>query len=56
MPTGDLTYNGDATQASQCLLLISERVAFGGTNSIKNNCNPDIEANKSSAKVIRVVE
>lgn len=56
MPTGDLTYNGDATQAAQCLLLISERVRFGGTNSIKNNCNDDIDANLGTARVIRVVE
>ena len=56
MPTGDLTYNGDATQAAQCLLLISERVRFGGTNKIDNNCNADIDANLGTARVIRVVE
>jgi len=56
MPKGDLTYNGSATQAAQCLLLISERVRFGGTNNIENNCNPDVEAAKGTARVVRVVE
>lgn len=56
MPTGNLTYNGDATQAAQCLLLISERIRFGGTNHIANNCNDEIDANIGTANVIRVVE
>jgi hypothetical protein len=56
LPKGDLTYNGAATQTAQCLLLISERVRFGGTNNIENNCNNDVEAAKGTARVVRVVE
>ncbi|WP_369027242.1 TadE/TadG family type IV pilus assembly protein [Qipengyuania sp. RANM35] len=56
MPKGDVTYNGDATQNAQCLLLISERVRFGGTNNIENNCNVDIDPWAGKAKVVRVVE
>lgn len=56
MPTAEITYNGGATQDAQCLLLISERVNFGGSNKIENNCNDEIEAIDTSAKVVRVVE
>lgn len=56
MPTGELKYNGNSAQQAQCLLLIGERIEFGGTNDIKNNCNDDIDANLGKAKVIRVVE
>ena len=56
MPTGDLTYNGDATQSAQCLLLITERVHFGGANTIENNCNSDVDAVNASIRVVRVVE
>lgn len=56
MPTGELTYNGNSAQSAQCLLLITERVNFGGTNDIANNCNDEIDAALSNAFVIRVVE
>ena len=56
MPTGDLTYNGDSTQSAQCLLIVTERVRFGGTNNIENNCNSDVDPWAGRAKVIRVVE
>ncbi|MEZ5682037.1 MAG: pilus assembly protein TadG-related protein [Erythrobacter sp.] len=56
MPTGDLTYNGGATQSAQCLLIVTERVRFGGTNNIENNCNADVDPWAGRAKVIRVVE
>jgi hypothetical protein len=56
MPKGDITYNGGATQNAQCLLLISERVRFGGTNNIENNCNDDVDPWAGKAKVVRVVE
>lgn len=56
MPTGNLTYNGGATQDAQCLLIVTERVSFGGTNRIDNNCNDEIDANLGTARVIRVVE
>lgn len=56
MPTGELLYNGNASQAAQCLLLIGQVVEFGGTNSIANNCNDDIDDNLATAWVIRVVE
>ena len=56
MPTGDLTYNGDATQSAQCLLIVTERVRFGGTNNIENSCNDDVDPWAGRAKVIRVVE
>ena len=56
MPTGDVTYNGDATQDAQCLLLITERVKFGGSNNIENNCNTDVDAVNASIRVVRVVE
>ncbi|WP_324827005.1 TadE/TadG family type IV pilus assembly protein [Qipengyuania zhejiangensis] len=56
MPTGDLTYNGDSTQEAQCLLIVTERIRFGGTNNIENNCNPDINGWQGTARVIRVVE
>ena len=56
MPTGDLTYNGDASQTAQCLLIVTERVRFGGTNRIDNNCNPELNRIDSQARIIRVVE
>ena len=56
MPTGDLSYNGGADQSAQCLLIVTERVRFGGSNKIANNCNTDLDRIDSSAKVIRVVE
>ncbi|WFL76611.1 Tad domain-containing protein [Altererythrobacter arenosus] len=56
MPTADLTYNGNASQTAQCLLLITERVRFGGTNRIANNCNDEIDDIDTSARIIRVVE
>lgn len=56
MPTGELTYNGNAAQSAQCLLMITERVNFGGTNDIANNCNDEIDDALSNAFVIRVVE
>jgi len=58
MPRGDLTYNGAATQSAQCLLIVTERVRFGGENRIENdnNCNDDLTAIDSQARVIRVVE
>ncbi|QKG71959.1 pilus assembly protein TadG-related protein [Erythrobacter mangrovi] len=56
MPTGDLTYNGSATQNAQCLLIVTERIRFGGTNNIENNCNADVDAWVGTARVIRVVE
>ena len=56
MPTADLTYNGASTQSAQCLLMITERVRFGGTNRIENNCNDEIDNVDTSARVIRVVE
>lgn len=56
MPTGELLYNGSASQSAQCLLLIGEVVEFGGTNNIANNCNDDIDRNLATAWVIRVVE
>ena len=56
MPTGDLTYSGDATQDAQCLLLITERVHFGGANTIENNCNSDVDAVNASIRVVRVGE
>ena len=56
MPTGDLSYNGSAAQSAQCLLMITERVRFGGSNSIANNCNSDVDAVNASARVVRVVE
>lgn len=56
MPTGDLTYNGDATQTAQCLLIVTERVGFGGTNNIDNDCNTEVTKWAGKAKVIRVVE
>jgi Flp pilus assembly protein TadG len=56
MPTGDLTYNGDSTQSAQCLLIVTERIRFGGTNNIENNCNTDVDAWAGTARVIRVVE
>lgn len=56
MPTGDLTYSGSATQDAQCLLLITERVKFGGSNNIENNCNSDVDAVNASVRVVRVVE
>lgn len=56
MPTGELTYNGDAAQSAQCLLMITERVNFGGNNEIGNNCNDEIDDALSNAFVIRVVE
>lgn len=56
MPTGELTYNGNAAQSAQCLLMITERVNFGGTNDIANNCNDEIDDALTNAFVIRVVE
>lgn len=56
MPSGEVTYNGNAAQSAQCLLLITERVNFGGTNDIANNCNDEIDDALSNAFVIRVVE
>lgn len=56
MPRGDLTYNGSSTQTAQCLLIVTERVRFGGTNNIENNCNDDVDPWAGKAKVIRVVE
>jgi len=56
MPTGELTYNGSSTQSAQCLLMITERVNFGGTNDIANNCNDEIDNALTNAFVIRVVE
>lgn len=56
MPTGNLTYNGDSSQTAQCLLIVTQRIDFGGTNHIENNCNTDLSAINSSAKAIRVVE
>ena len=56
MPTGDLTYNGSAQQSAQCLLIVTERVSFGGSNTIANNCNPDVTQHYADARVVRVVE
>lgn len=56
MPKGDVTYNGDASADAQCLLLITERVRFGGTNNIENNCNTDVDSVNAVARVVRVVE
>ena len=56
MPTADVTYNGNAAQSAQCLLLITKRVRFGGTNDLGNNCNDDIDDALKDARVIRVVE
>ncbi|MBX7496531.1 hypothetical protein K3172_11755 [Qipengyuania sp. 6B39] len=56
MPTGDMTYNGDSSQSAQCLLMVVERVRFGGTNNIENNCNADVDAWAGTARVVRVVE
>lgn len=56
MPTGDLTYNGDSTQTAQCLLIVTERIRFGGTNNIENDCNDDVDKWAGTARVIRVVE
>lgn len=56
MPTGDLTYNGDSSQSAQCLLIVTQRVDFGGTNNIENNCNTDLTAINTPARAIRVVE
>lgn len=56
MPTANLTYNGDSAQTAQCLLIVTKRINFGGTNHIENNCNTDLTAINSSAKAIRVVE
>ncbi|MFA6219579.1 MAG: pilus assembly protein TadG-related protein [Erythrobacter sp.] len=56
LPTGDLTYNGAATQDAQCLLIVTERVRFGGTNNIENDCNPDVDSAAGIARVVRVVE
>ena len=56
LPTGDLTYNGSAQQSAQCLLIIAERVSFGGSNKIANNCNPDVTQHYAKARVVRVVE
>lgn len=55
-PTSDLTYNGDSAQTAQCLLIVTNRVSFGGANNIDNNCDPDLTAINSSAFTIRVVE
>lgn len=55
-PTNDLVYNGDSTQTAQCLLIVTQRVRFGGTNNIDNNCDPDLTTINSSAFTIRVVE
>lgn len=56
MPTGELTYNGGSSQQAQCLLMITQRVRFGGTNKIENNCNVEIEKIDTNARIIRVVE
>lgn len=56
MPKGDITYNGDSMQTAQCLLIVTKRVRFGGTNNIENNCNADVDPWAGKAKVIRVVE
>ena len=55
-PTNDLVYNGDSTQSAQCLLIVTQRVRFGGTNNIDNNCDPDLNTINSAAFTIRVVE
>ncbi|MBY6014722.1 Tad domain-containing protein [Qipengyuania gaetbuli] len=55
-PTNDLIYNGDSSQTAQCLLIVTQRVRFGGTNNIDNNCDPDLTTINSSAFTIRVVE
>lgn len=56
MPTAELTYNGNSSQSAQCLLMITERIRFGGTNRIANNCNDEIDDVDASARIIRVVE
>lgn len=56
MPTAELLYNGGSTQQAQCLFMITERVRFGGTNNIKNNCNDEIDKIDTNARIIKIVE
>lgn len=56
MPNGDVRFNGSAGQHADCLLLIANRVNFGGTSSLDNDCPSHIEEVDTTAKIIRVVE
>ena len=59
MPTGNLGYNGSSSQSAQCLLIVTNRVSFSGTNKIKNDndsCATDFTGSRSTAFVVRVVE
>lgn len=56
LPRGNLTFNGNAGQHADCLLLVANRVNFAGTSSLDNDCPSHIEELDTTARTIRIVE
>jgi hypothetical protein len=55
-PRGDITYNGNAGSANECLFLVAYRVTLTGTSDFQNDCPDGYDDSTPRVRRIRIVE